>query len=187
MDIIGFKDERWFKAYFLNAPIPLSKIEKDGTFSLVNERFAELVGYSRSELLTKNFKDLTDPEDFKWEEEMFNELLLRKNDSYSMIKKFISKQGKMIWVDIFVKAIVNEETNEVECFASTIIPLPNHGHFKVEKKQEELIIRPTIKLSEIIKDNWKIISLFAIPFLTFTIKAIILFIQLLIQNNISIF
>ena len=55
--------EEKFRAVFENNPTAISVIEPDRTFSMVNDTFCRIIGYSRKKLIGKPWTDLISPED----------------------------------------------------------------------------------------------------------------------------
>ncbi len=154
VDQVGFSDSRWFQAFFLLSPVPQARVGTDGCFVLVNDAFCSLLGYARTELEGRPFKWVTHPEDVDGDEASLQAVLRGEIESYSMIKRYLTKPGKQVWVTLSVRAI-RGPGNVVECFAVYAAPLPNHGKFKVERHEDELVVRPSVRLGELAKDNHK--------------------------------
>ncbi len=51
------QSEERFKRFFLNAPMPYQSLDENGNFIDVNASFLEVLGYSRGEVIGKNFGD----------------------------------------------------------------------------------------------------------------------------------
>ncbi len=152
----SFTDREWYFSFFEENPTACAKVALDGKFIKVNNAYALLTGYSVSELEGKTFQSITHPDDLIGDQEMVNELMNvnRTRLSYTMIKRYITKHGKSVWVQLWVRVIRDEKGNAL-CFYAQADALPNHGHFKVEEVKKELIIRPAVKLHEFIRDNWQ--------------------------------
>jgi PAS domain S-box-containing protein len=78
--------------------VMVTHIGLDGRLLRVPTRLCELLGYSESELLATNVKDLTHPDDFEavWQQ---NQRLARGEvKSFDLQKRFIHKDGHFIWV-----------------------------------------------------------------------------------------
>ena len=59
------KNEERFRATFENAAVGIAHVAPDGRWLEVNQRFCDIVGYSREELMTKTFGDITHPDDLE--------------------------------------------------------------------------------------------------------------------------
>ena len=168
-----FTDERSKKTLFTESPVGIAKVALDGRFLDINQAFCTIVGYSRSEMMRKRFQDITHPEDLQGDIDEVNAVIRGEIDHYNMIKRYVTKEGKIVWVELYVTAVRNEQ-GKVEYFVSHVIKLPNGGRFKVEKNGNgEVTIRPTQKIAEIVRDDWK------------TALAILVFTVLLLADKIS--
>ena len=88
-----------FKALLEQAAVGVTKTEiATGKYVFVNQRFADIVGYTREELLKMSFHDITDPADLATD--LSNEQLLIAGTlhEYAMEKRYIRKDGTAIWV-----------------------------------------------------------------------------------------
>ncbi|SDB33905.1 PAS domain S-box-containing protein [Desulfonatronum thiosulfatophilum] len=54
--------ERRFRLMFKNAPMPYQSLDEQGNFLDVNQLFLDVLGYSRDELIDKNFGDILHPD-----------------------------------------------------------------------------------------------------------------------------
>ena len=66
----------------------------------VNQAFCDMLGYSVSELKNKNWQEITLPEDIELTQRGVEQLLSGKRDSMRLIKRFIHKDGSVVWVDL---------------------------------------------------------------------------------------
>ncbi|HDQ40581.1 MAG TPA: PAS domain-containing sensor histidine kinase [Desulfonatronum sp.] len=56
------KNEERFRQMFMNAPMPYQSLDEQGNFLDVNQAFLDALGYSREELIGKNFGDILHPD-----------------------------------------------------------------------------------------------------------------------------
>ncbi|SDB09023.1 PAS domain S-box-containing protein [Desulfonatronum thiosulfatophilum] len=56
------KCEKQYRLMFLNAPMPYQALDEQGNFLEVNQTFLDVLGYSRDELVGKNFGDFLHPD-----------------------------------------------------------------------------------------------------------------------------
>jgi PAS domain S-box-containing protein len=124
-------DERLCSALWDRSPVPSSIVNADGKFRDLNEAWAQMLGYSRSELKGRHFEKITHPEDRDSDVAEVAELHAdATRQGYSMVKRYITKRGALLWVELHVAAIRNKE-NRIDYF--TIIAIPcaeesNHEH-----------------------------------------------------------
>ena len=76
-----------------------------GRFLTVNRRLCELVGRSEEELLATTFQAITHPDDLHLHEEKMALLLAGKIEHYTLEKRYVSKDGAIIWVNLKVSPI----------------------------------------------------------------------------------
>ena len=103
------QSEMQFRALSEQAAIGVTKTETaSGKYVFVNQRFADIVGYTRNELLTMDFHELTHPDDLT--DDLNNVDLLVKGElhEYSMEKRYRRKDGKTIWVNLTVSPLWQE-------------------------------------------------------------------------------
>ncbi len=71
----------------------------------VNEGLCRMLGYSREELDDLTWKELTHPDDLQSDLEQFESLLAGDIDEYSMEKRFLRKDGSVIWAELSVGCV----------------------------------------------------------------------------------
>ena len=71
----------------------------NGYFTEVNLRFAEVLGYTNDELVSKSFFDFLHPDDINKNREQFNKFLVEKRPEFSYINRFRKKSGKYIHLE----------------------------------------------------------------------------------------
>jgi PAS domain S-box-containing protein len=92
-------NEARFRAIFEQAAVGVAQLDtKTGHYLRINHKYCDLLGYSREEMLTKTFMDVTFPDDIK--KNLENNLLLMagKTESFSLEKRFMRKNGSIIWM-----------------------------------------------------------------------------------------
>jgi diguanylate cyclase (GGDEF)-like protein/PAS domain S-box-containing protein len=71
----------------------------------VNDKFCEILGYERQELLRLDWASLTHPDDLQADLAQFNRVLAGKLDGYSIEKRFLRKDGRVIHSNIAVRCV----------------------------------------------------------------------------------
>ncbi|MBA4364927.1 MAG: hypothetical protein C0398_02830 [Coprothermobacter sp.] len=102
------ESESQFRALSEQAAIGVTKTETaTGKYVFVNQRFADIVGYAREELLTMSFHDLTDPHDLTEDLNNVDLLVAGKIHEYSMEKRYLRKDGTAVSVNLTVSPLWN--------------------------------------------------------------------------------
>lgn len=71
----------------------------------VNDPVCEMLGYSRRELLRMTWEKLTHPEDVAKDVARFDRLLAGEIGRYSLDKRFIRKDGSVLWAQLSVNSV----------------------------------------------------------------------------------
>jgi PAS domain S-box-containing protein len=75
----------------------------------VNAKMCEITGYSAEELLTMSFSDLTHTEDREADLSLYHQMMQSSLPSYQVQKRYIRKDGNVIWVQVNV-AIMRDQS-----------------------------------------------------------------------------
>ncbi|MDD5772450.1 MAG: PAS domain S-box protein [bacterium] len=99
------ESEERFRNTFEQAVVGMSHVGLDGKWIFINQKYCDIVGYTHDELVKKTFKDITHPDDINIDYENFKRLISKKIDHYKRDKRYICKDGSIVWVDLTVSAI----------------------------------------------------------------------------------
>ncbi len=103
-DALRESEER-FRATFEQAAVGIAHLALDGRYIRVNQKYCEIVGYACKELTKLSYKEITYPEDRKADEELARQLLTGKIHTGSTEKRYICKDGNLVWVNMTVSLI----------------------------------------------------------------------------------
>ncbi|MDP3072400.1 MAG: transporter substrate-binding domain-containing protein [Opitutaceae bacterium] len=110
--------ERRFQAIFERAPLGISEGEiATGQFIRVNRRYAEILGYSVDEIQKLTFKDFTHPEDLPKDLAEFERLAAGGIASFAMEKRYVRKDGAVIWAKLSVSSLAGSGEKPRRCMA----------------------------------------------------------------------
>ena len=71
----------------------------------VNDRLVQMLGYSREELYCRTWEELTHPEDIAADVTQFNRVLLGQIDEYSLEKRYVRKDGTVIFTNLSIGCV----------------------------------------------------------------------------------
>jgi PAS domain S-box-containing protein len=71
----------------------------------INDEICEILGYQRDELLSKTWAELTHPDDVAADLAQFNRVMAGEIDGYTMRKRWVSKDGRVIHSVISVNCV----------------------------------------------------------------------------------
>ncbi len=94
------EQEQRLAATYEHAAIGISEVAPDGRFLRVNEAICAITGLSREELLAIRIFRHTHPDDADPDREGFCKQVAGELEFYSVEKRFIRKDGRVIWLSV---------------------------------------------------------------------------------------
>jgi PAS domain S-box-containing protein len=94
-----------FRATFERAPAGMAHVSLDCRWLAVNQRFCAIVGYQPHELLGHSTGDITYEEDREPIQAHIQRMLDTKTDSFDLDKRYIRKDGSLVWIHLLVSLI----------------------------------------------------------------------------------
>lgn len=98
------ESEQRFRSVFEQSTGGIAQVDLEGRFVLVNDRYCEIVGRSRQELLTLRMQDLTHPEDVTSNVALFAEVAKGIRPEFTIEKRYLRPDGTAVWVQNAVSA-----------------------------------------------------------------------------------
>lgn len=108
-----------FTNTFEQAAVGIAHVGLDGKWLKINKRICEIVGYKENELLNLTFQDITHPDDLNLDLENLHDLLEGKINTYRLEKRYIRKNGSIVWVNLTV-SLVRTQNNDPDYFISVV-------------------------------------------------------------------
>jgi PAS domain S-box-containing protein len=84
-------------------------VDPQGRAIKCNPAFTKMLGFTEGELRRMVFTEFTHPDDIEMDWSRFRELADRKRDSYEIEKRFIRKDGRVIWGRLTVSRVQNTD------------------------------------------------------------------------------
>lgn len=93
--------EEQFRAMFEVASIGMAQADLEkGRWLRVNQKMCDITGYSADEMLSLRVPEITHPADRALDWELFQSVVSGKLPSYRLEKRYIRKDGKIVWVNV---------------------------------------------------------------------------------------
>jgi PAS domain S-box-containing protein len=100
------KSEERFRYIFEQVAVGFAQVEsRTGRYVRVNQKQCDILGYTSEELLHKTYKDITFPDDLGKEVPYREKFLKGEIKVYSMEKRYLRKDGNIVWVNITVSSM----------------------------------------------------------------------------------
>jgi PAS domain S-box-containing protein len=99
------ESESRFRAIFEQAAIGMADSSLDARFIRLNQRFCEIMGYSREELLGLTFREITHPDDLARDERLARQLLSGELSSVAVEKRYLRKDGRVVWANLLLSLL----------------------------------------------------------------------------------
>lgn len=135
-----------FASGFEFAAIGMALVGLDGRWLKVNRAFCELTGHAANDLLTKTFHDITHPEDLETDLEFVRQMLAGKRQTYQMEKRYLHKQGHVVWVLLSV-SLVRDGQGQPLYFISQIQDITGRRQAEAALRQSEARYRSLVASS----------------------------------------
>lgn len=102
------KEAALFQAFEF-AAIGMAIVDLDGRWVDVNHSLCDIVGYSREELLSKTFQEITYPDDLQTDLEYVQALMMGHIPYYHMEKRYYHKSGHLVWILLSATLVRNKQ------------------------------------------------------------------------------
>lgn len=138
------RSESLFKSIFEHAGLGIThNNSNDGSYIDANDKFCELIGYSKDEIKSMDFMTITHPEDLQADLDYMQRLKNGEINQFSMEKRYFDKNGKIIWVNITVTPLWEHKNNPTNHI--TIVE-----DITQRKESEKLILESQKKIKDLI-------------------------------------
>jgi diguanylate cyclase (GGDEF)-like protein/PAS domain S-box-containing protein len=121
-----------FTATFEQAAVGIAHVGVNGEWLNVNRRCCEIVGYSKEELRALTFADLTHPDDLDADWAQVRALLAKEQSSYSMEKRYFTKNKELVWVNLTVSLVLQSDGSP-DYFISVIEDITARKQLEAER------------------------------------------------------
>lgn len=136
------ESEERFRATFSQAAVGIAHVSTDGCFLRLNQKFSDIAGYSCDELFKRTFQDITHPDDLDIDLEYFRRMLAGDIQTYSMEKRYLRKDGSIVWINLTV-SLVRDEKGNPKYFISVIEDIGGRKRAEAQMRQLSSAVEQT--------------------------------------------
>ncbi len=140
--------EDQFQKIFSQAAVGIAHTGPDGQCLRINDRFCEMLGYSRTELCQKTFPEITHADDREMSFAAVGKLLSGEISSWMKEKRYIHKDGGTVWGRLFL-SLVRDEHNEPQYFISVVEDITEEKAIEDRLRASEAQLREAQRLAKI--------------------------------------
>ena len=145
-----------FRALSEQAVFGVTKTETtSGTYVFVNQRFADIVGYTREQLLHMDFHTLTDPRDLDADLANIEHLVKGKIPAYSMEKRYRRNDGSPVWVHLTVFPLW-EQGESPQFLMALVEDITERKHMEDKLRRSEADLREAQALAHAGSWRWDV-------------------------------
>ena len=103
------ESEKNFRAYFEQSMVGMASTSPQKDWLEINDTLCNMLGYSREELMRTTWTELTYPEDLASDLAQFDRLLSGDIESYAMDKRFVRKDGQVVYTYLAVRGVYKDD------------------------------------------------------------------------------
>ncbi len=94
---------------FENSAVGMALTAPDGRWLKVNRSLCQMLGYTEAELMSRNFQEITHPDDLATSLQNVQQLLGGVSHALQVEKRYVHKQGHPVWAALGVSLVRDED------------------------------------------------------------------------------
>ena len=107
------ESEERFRSLFEDSAVGMTLADRNGQLTQVNQAMCRILGYDEPELTSKSVSDITFQADRKESNSLLRQLWDGERDGFAVEKRFLHKDGRLVWGAMSVSAVRDGEGNTV--------------------------------------------------------------------------
>jgi PAS domain S-box-containing protein len=128
--------ETKFRSIFENSAAGIALVGLDGRYHMVNPAYCAIFGYSAEEFNSQTFLALTHPNDVERSRHLQQDVLAGKGRQIRFVKRYVHKDGHIIWADVGSSLIYGEDGNP-SYFVTNLLDITEQKHLEDEIRESE--------------------------------------------------
>jgi diguanylate cyclase (GGDEF)-like protein/PAS domain S-box-containing protein len=131
---------------FEKTAVGIAQVTPDGRFLEVNQSLCTLLGYTAEELCRLQFTDITHPDHLESDRASIRSLLDNSNPSFLKEKRYIRKDGSIIWCQVAV-SVVRDRAGNPEYFIAVITDISDRKQTETALQESKERFRNLVETS----------------------------------------
>jgi len=136
------ENERRFKEFFEQAAVGMTRVSLDGALVEVNQKFCDMLGYRRDELIGRAVKDITHPDDYGTGAQFRAKVSQGEMKAASSEKRFIRKDGTEVWARRSL-AVARDDAGNPQYVISVVEDISERKRAEDALRESEETLRAT--------------------------------------------
>jgi PAS domain S-box-containing protein len=138
------ESEELFRMTFEHAAVGIAHVAENGRWLRINQKLCDITGYTREELQKLTFQDITYPADLAADLAQAERVASDRLDQYAMQKRYIRRDGSLVWVNLTVGAVRDPE-RRLKYFISVVEDIT------AQKEAEKRLVDSEERLQELVE------------------------------------
>jgi len=154
--VVRANEER-FRAIFQQAGVGIAQLSLEGKVEMANDRYCDVIGYDRAELLGKGTREMTSREDLQVQLKMLPRLMSGQIPSFCTEKRYTRRDGAIVWARMW-KSLVREENGKPKYFIAVIEDITEQVNARQLLRESEGRLKTAQRLTHVGNWDWDIVA-----------------------------